>query len=256
MNDAHGPEPLAPHPTLTPYYGTDENKPRYVRRLFDQSAGSYDHIESMMAFGSGRWYRRQALERAGLAAGMRVLDVATGTGLVAREAVTITGDARLVVGLDPSPGMLREARRALGIPAVLAAGEQLPWRGGSYDFLSMGYALRHLADLTVTFREFARVLRPGGTVLVLELTKPQGRLHLAFLRFYLKWIVPVLTRVTTRNRDAAVLMRYFWETIDACVPPADILSALERAGFTEVKRTLVLGMFSEYSGTRPAPPGR
>lgn len=250
MNDADDQQPLAPHRTLTPYYGSEENKPRYVRRLFDQSAGSYDHIESMMAFGTGRWYRRQALERAGLAAGMRVLDVATGTGLVAREAVTLTGDPRLVTGLDPSPGMLAEACRLLHIPAVLAAGEQLPWRESSYDFLSMGYALRHLADLTVTFREFHRVLRPGGTVLVLEWSKPEGRLHRAFIRFYLKWLVPILTRVTTRNRDAAVLMRYFWETIDACVPPADILAALERAGFADVKRTLVLGMFSEYTGTK------
>jgi demethylmenaquinone methyltransferase/2-methoxy-6-polyprenyl-1,4-benzoquinol methylase len=250
MTEPRADQPLAPHPTLTPYYGSEENKPSYVRRLFDESAVSYDHIESRMAFGTGRWYRRQALERAGLTAGQRVLDVATGTGLVAREAVAITGDPRLVVGLDPSPGMLGEARRQLDISGVLAAGESLPWRDGSYDFLSMGYALRHLADLTVTFREFARVLRPGGTVLVLEWSKPSGRLHLAFLRFYLKWIVPVFTRLTTRNRDAAVLMRYFWETIDACVPPADILTALERAGFADVKRTLVLGMFSEYTGVK------
>ena len=250
MNDAKCPEPLAPHPTLAPYYGRDEDKPQFVRRLFDHSAGSYDHIESMMAFGSGRWYRRQALQRAGLAAGQRVLDVATGTGLVAREAVTITGDPRLVVGLDPSPGMLAEARRALGIPAVLAAGEQLPWRDASFDFLSMGYALRHLVDLAITFKEFARALKPGGTVLVLELTKPKGRLHLAFLRLYLKWLVPLVTRLTTRNRDAAVLMRYFWETIDACVPPEKILAALAQAGFADVQRTVVLGMFSEYTGKK------
>ena len=250
MNDGHGNAPLAPHPTLTPYYGEERNKPQFVRRLFDQSAASYDHIETMMAFGSGRWYRRQALMRAGLAGGARVLDVATGTGLVAREAVGVVGDPRLVVGLDPSPGMLREARRLLGIPATLGAGELLPWRDATFDFLSMGYALRHLADLTVTFREFARVLRPGGTVLVLELTKPKSRAQLAFLRVYLKWVVPALTRVTTRNRDASLLMRYFWETIDACVPPERIMSALAAAGFADVRRELVLGIFSEYTGRR------
>jgi demethylmenaquinone methyltransferase/2-methoxy-6-polyprenyl-1,4-benzoquinol methylase len=250
VNDAHGSEPLAPHRTLVSYYGRDEDKPEFVRGLFDHSAGSYDHIESMMAFGTGRWYRRQALERAGLTAGRLVLDVAVGTGLVAREAVGITGDPRLVVGLDPSPTMLHEARRLLGIPAVLAVGERLPWRDASFDFLSMGYALRHLTDLTATFQEFARALKPGGTVLLLELTKPQGWLQLAFLRLYLKWVVPVLTRVTTHNRDASLLMRYFWETIDACVPPAEIVAALERAGFADVKRTVVLGMFSEYSGRK------
>lgn len=251
MHDAHGPEPLAPHPTLAPYYGVEQNKPQFVRRLFDQSAGSYDHIEAMMAFGTGRWYRRQALERAGLAAGQRVLDVATGTGLVAREAIGLVGDPRLVVGLDPSPGMLREARRLLGIPATLAAGEALPWRDASFDFLSMGYALRHLADLTVTFREFLRVLRPGGTVLVLELTRPPSRAHRAFLRLYIKGVIPALSRLTTRNRDASLLWQYFWDTIDACVPPERIMAALADAGFADVRRELVLGMFSEYTGRRP-----
>jgi demethylmenaquinone methyltransferase/2-methoxy-6-polyprenyl-1,4-benzoquinol methylase len=242
---------LPPHPTLTPYYGSDAEKAPFVRRLFDESAGSYDYIESMMAFGTGRWYRRQALQRAGLQATQRVLDVATGTGLVAREAVALTGDPRLVTGLDPSAGMLLHARRQLGVPAVMGAGERLPLRDASFDFLSMGYALRHLADLTATFRSFARVIKPGGTVLVLELTKPGSRLHLAFLRFYLKWLVPVLTRLTTHNRDAALLMRYFWETIDACVPPERITTALAEAGFTDVKRELVLGMFSEYTGRKP-----
>ena len=251
MNESPGNAPLAPHPTLEPYYGTDENRPGYVRRLFDQSAGAYDHIEAMMAFGSGRWYRRQALLRAGLAAGRRVLDVATGTGLVAREAAAIVGDARRVVGLDPSPGMLRQARRLLGIPATLGAGEALPCRDASFDFLSLGYALRHLADLTVTFAEFARVLRPGGTVLVLELTRPPSRAHRAVLRFYIKRVIPALTRLTTRNRDASLLWRYFWDTIEACVPPERILTALADAGFTDVRRELVLGMFSEYTGRRP-----
>ncbi len=251
MHESPGDAPLAPHPTLAPYYGRDEDRAAYVRRLFDHSAGAYDHIEAMMAFGTGRWYRRQALERAGLAAGQRVLDVATGTGLVAREAAAIVGDPRRVIGLDPSPGMLAEARRLLGIPATLGAGEALPYREASFEFLAMGYALRHLADLTVTFREFLRVLSPGGTVLVLELTRPPSRLHRAFLRLYIKGVIPALSRLTTRNRDAAVLWRYFWDTIEACVPPERIMAALSQAGFADVKRELVLGMFSEYTGRRP-----
>ena len=251
MNDAPGNAPLAPHPTLTPYYGADANRAGYVRRLFDQSAGAYDHVEAMMAFGTGRWYRRQALQRAGLAAGQLVLDVATGTGLVAREAATLVGDPRRVIGLDPSPGMLGQARRLLGIPATLAAGEALPCRDASVDFLAMGYALRHLADLTVTFREFLRVLKPGGTVLLLELTRPPSRVHRALLRLYIKGVIPALSRLTTRNRDAALLWRYFWDTIDACLPPERIMVALAAAGFVAVKRELVLGMFSEYTGLRP-----
>ena len=244
---------LAPHPTLAEYYGDDGKRPAFVRRLFDHSAPSYDRIERLVGLGSGPRYRREALERAGLVQGMRTLDVAIGTGLVARQAVTLVGDRRNVIGLDPSAGMLAEARRTIGLPGVLAMGEQIPLRDASFDFLSMGYALRHLADLTVTFREFWRTLKPGGTVCILELTRPQGPRAFKMLRFYLLKVVPFLTRLTTGSKENALLMRYFWDTINACVPPPAILRALADAGFVCLRRTLALGIFSEYVGRRPGP---
>jgi demethylmenaquinone methyltransferase/2-methoxy-6-polyprenyl-1,4-benzoquinol methylase len=245
--------PLPPHPTLSGYYGRDEDRPEFVRRLFDGAARHYDWIEGGMAFGSGRWYRREALRRAGLAEGMAVLDVAIGTGLVAREAVRLTGDARHVIGLDPSAGMLAEARRKLGVLAVIGLGERLPWRDDSFDFLSLGYALRHLSDLATTFREFIRVLRPGGTVCILELTRPQTRLGLGALRFYLCRVVPMFARLSTRDHDAEVLTKYFWDTVESCVPPERIVSALEEAGFEDARRLLSIGLFSEYTACKPGP---
>lgn len=242
---------LPPHPTLAEYYGRDADRPQFVRRLFDLAARDYDTIEGGMAMGTGRWYRREALRRAGLVAGMRVLDVAIGTGLVAREANRLVGDSGCVTGLDPSAGMLAEARRQLGVTGVQGVGEQLPVRTASIDFVSMGYALRHLADLGVTFREFFRVLRPGGIVCVLELTRPASRVGFAALRFYMRRIVPVLTRLRTRNVEAELLMRYFWDTIECCVPPERILAALDGAGFEDVRRTLAIGLFSEYTGRKP-----
>lgn len=247
------PASLAPHPVLADYYGDAAARPQFVQHLFDSTAPSYDRVERLIGFGSGPWYRRQALERAGLAEGMSVLDVAVGTGLVAREAIAVVSRASLVKGLDPSPGMLHEARRQLGLPAVLGFGERIPLRDASVDFVSMGYALRHLEDLTVTFREFARVLRPGGHVCILELTRPANPVARGLLRVYLKWVVPFFTGVFTRNRDARLLMRYFWETIQACVPPERIQQALCDAGFVRVRRTLVLGLFSEYVGRVPGP---
>jgi demethylmenaquinone methyltransferase/2-methoxy-6-polyprenyl-1,4-benzoquinol methylase len=250
---------LPPHPTLSRYYARNEDRPDYVRRLFDGAARDYDRIEGNMAIGWGRRYRREALLRAGLSEGMQVLDVAIGTGLVAREAARLTGDRRRVIGLDPSAGMLAEARRQLGVHGVLGLGEQLPWRDGSFDFLSMGYALRHLSDLTVALREFWRVLKPGGAVCVLELTRPQNRAGYAALRFYLRRLVPVFTRLRTRNPEAELLMRYFWDTIEACVAPEQILDAMDEVGFLDVRRALVVGLFSEYTGykagPRPTPPG-
>ena len=91
-------ENLAPHPTLDRYYAGPEHKRSFVRRLFDETAGQYDQVERMMAFGTGSWYRRHALSRSGLVRGMKCLDVAVGTGLVAREAVTLAGDPSAVTG--------------------------------------------------------------------------------------------------------------------------------------------------------------
>jgi demethylmenaquinone methyltransferase/2-methoxy-6-polyprenyl-1,4-benzoquinol methylase len=244
---------VAPHPTLSRYYDDGgSGKRSFVRRIFNQTAGDYDRIERFMALGSGSWYRRQALRRAGLTAGMRVLDVAIGTGLVAREEIDITGDARLVVGLDPSIGMITQARRTLPqVGAVLGVAEELPLADESFDFLSMGYALRHLSDLSVTFREFFRVLRPGGRVCVLEISRPKTRLRRAAIKAYMRWIVPAVTRLATRHADSQLLWQYYWDTIEACVPAEIVTAALSAAGFEDISHRCELGLFSEYFARKP-----
>jgi demethylmenaquinone methyltransferase / 2-methoxy-6-polyprenyl-1,4-benzoquinol methylase len=245
---------VAPHPTLPRYYDAGESAKRsFVRKIFNQTAGDYDRVERLMAMGSGSWYRRQALRRAGLAKGMRVLDVAIGTGLVAREEVEITGDRKLVLGLDPSIGMIAQARRSLPpIGAVLGVAEELPLADAQFDFLSMGYALRHLTDLSVTFREFHRVLKPGGRLCILEISRPRTRLRRAAIKAYMRWIVPAITRLATRHADSQLLWQYYWDTIEACVPCETVTTALTAAGFEEVSHHCELGLFSEYLARKPA----
>src|SRR6185437_2075747 len=245
-------EPIvAPHPALRRYYGR-EGKRSFVRDIFNDTAGDYDRIERMMAFGSGSWYRHQALLRAGLAKGMRVLDVAIGTGMVAREEITITGDAKLVVGLDPSIGMITEARRSLAVSTVLAAAEEIPLADASFDFLSMGYALRHMSDLSVTFRQFFRVIKPGGTVCILEITRPPRGLKRLIMKIYMRVVVPAITRFTTKRADSQRLWQYYWDTIEACVPVETVMESLTAAGFEDVRHHKELGMFSEYTARKPA----
>ena len=247
------PEPpqgvLPPHKLLTDYYADEPERKQFIRRIFDHTAPDYDRIEKVLAFGSGPWYRGEALKRAGLARGMQVLDVGFGTGLVAREALKIIGPTGQLTGVDPSPGMMAQA----GLPNVqLVEGyaEQLPRPDASCDFLSMGYALRHISDVARAFSEFHRVLRPGGKVLVLEITKPEGRLSTAALKAYMRLVVPGIAAVVARRNDTAHLWRYYWDTIEACIPPATVLDTLRRAGFREVKRHRVLGIFSEYTGVK------
>lgn len=242
----------APHSPLTDYYRDEQDRPGWIRRMFDSTAADYNRIEALLGFGSGSWYRRQALKRAGLMPGMLAIDVGMGTGLVARQAAAIIGDPAKVTGVDPSPGMLKNAQVPDGVRIVEGRAEQIPFPDNSFDFLSMGYALRHISDLSVAFAEFHRVLKPGGRLCILEITCPENRLAKTLLKAYLRGIVPALAKLTLRNRDTAVLWRYYWDTIEACAAPADVAHTLAKAGFGEVDRHVELGMFSEYRARKMA----
>ena len=244
-----------PHAPLTSYYANEQERAGFVRRMFDSTAEDYDRMEFILGLGTGPWYRGQALERAGLKAGMRIVDVGTGTGLVAREAVRITGDASLVTGVDPSPGMLGQARLPEGATLVEGRAEAIPFPDASFDFLSMGYALRHISDLSVAFREFHRVMKPGPKLCLLEITRPETRMGRFFLKIYMKGIVPLLAFVVGRQkRGTSRLWRYYWDTIEACVAPAQVLPTLEAAGFVGAHRhieTKGLSILAEYQATKP-----
>ena len=243
---------LPPHLPLTDYYADEPERHRFVRRIFDDTAADYDRVERVLAFGSGPWYRRQALQRAKLEAGAQVLDVGIGTGLVAREALRMIGPTGTLVGVDPSPGMMAQIRLP-GVQLLTGRAEALPCVDASCDFLSMGYALRHLADLSAAFAEFHRVLRPGGRLLILEITRPQGRLATLALKTYMRAVVPAIARVVARRNKTSELWRYYWDTIEACVPPDAVLEALRAAGFRRVRRYVELGIFSEYTAFKPPP---
>jgi demethylmenaquinone methyltransferase/2-methoxy-6-polyprenyl-1,4-benzoquinol methylase len=242
---------LPPHPTLGDYYGAAAGKRSFLREIFDAGARDYDHVERLLSFGTGGRYRREALERAGLAGGMTVLDVAIGTGMVAREEITIVGSPALITGVDPSVGMMRKAVESLGIRVALGVGEQLPFAEGQFEFVSMGYALRHLTDLNRAFGEFHRVLKPGGRLCVLEISAPRSRLRRAILRTYMRGVVPLLTRLTTGRAQSQLLWQYYWDTIEACLPVEDILDGIRRAGFIDARRHAELGIFSEYTARKP-----
>jgi demethylmenaquinone methyltransferase/2-methoxy-6-polyprenyl-1,4-benzoquinol methylase len=240
---------LRPHAPLTAYYEDEAERHRYLRRIFDATAEDYGRIDHVLAFGSGPWYRRKALERAGLSAGADVLDVGIGTGLVAREALTLIGPTGRLTGVDPSPGMMGQVQLP-GVQLIEGRAEALPRPDASCDFLSLGYALRHISDLTAAFAEFHRVLRPGGRLLILEISRPQGRFAHAAVRAYMRTVVPLVARLVARRGDTAELWRYYWDTIEACIPPEQVQEALRAAGFRDVRRHVELGIFSEYTASK------
>jgi len=144
-----------------------------ARTLFAPLGPTYDRYASLLSFGQDPRWRRELVSHVEAGPGDRVLDVATGTGAVARELIAHTGCT--VVGLDQSPEMLAEARRRLPV-VELAQGtaDALPFPDASFDALTFTYLLRYVPDPAATLRELARVVKPGGTVSSLEFAVPRG----------------------------------------------------------------------------------
>jgi demethylmenaquinone methyltransferase/2-methoxy-6-polyprenyl-1,4-benzoquinol methylase len=236
----------SPIPTMTAYYNNAAEKKQFLSNIFNNTAPDYDRMERLLGMGSGSWYRGQALLRAGLTPQKSVIDVAVGTGLVAREAAHIVGDPSLVVGIDPSPGMLMNAKVPPGVRLLQGRAEVIPFPSESFDFLSMGYALRHITDLSAAFREFHRVLKPGARICILEITPPRNRLAKMLLKTYMRGLVPFLGRLSARSGETARLWRYYWDTIEACVPAESVMATLQACGFNGVQRVVIQGIFSEY----------
>ena len=257
------PAVLPPHPVIAGTYQAPEKKRQYLDAIFDETAGDYDRLEHWLSLGSGRWYRRESLRRAGLQPGMRMVDVAVGTGLLAGEALKLIGPTGSLIGVDPSREMMRRATERLGIETVVGVAESLPFPDSSFDFLSMGYALRHVGDLHAAFREFHRVLKPagkaedtsreastGGRLCILEISRPRTRLGRGLLWLYLGVVSRLMGLVFRLAPRTPELWGYYWQTIDQCVPAETVLDALRTAGFVNVQRKLVGGIFSEYTATR------
>jgi demethylmenaquinone methyltransferase/2-methoxy-6-polyprenyl-1,4-benzoquinol methylase len=222
----------------------------FVRSLFNDTAPYYDTVNRIFSLGSGGWYRRRCLLRAGLKSGQTVLDVAIGTGLIAEEALRIVGPGGGVFGLDLSEAMLVQARRKLDIPLIQGTAEALPLADESVDFVVMGYAIRHIPDLQVCFDEFRRVLKRGGTLLLLEVSSPTRALFKTTFAQYLGRGVPRLSGWVTRQPKVRGLMNYHWETMEDCVAPSSILEAMAQSGFVQVVCEGWFDLFRSYAGRK------
>lgn len=212
----------------------------HARRLFDGIASSYGAPAELFSFGQyGRW-RRAAVERLDVPPGALVLDVATGTGLVARDVRRRRG-AR-VVGLDQSAGMLDEAR-SRGETVVGASAVALPFADATFDGLAFTYLLRYVDDVPATIRELVRVLRPGAPMVSVEFGRPDGLLTGRLWSVYVLGAFPVAARRLSPGwREVAAFLGPSVASFSRRWPPERLANVWSDAGMAAVGiRTMSLG---------------
>ena len=217
--------------------------PDGVRTMFDRIAPVYDAMNRAMTMGLDRRWRRLAAESV-VRPGDRVLDAACGTGDLAVAAARAGGR---VTGLDFSERMLERARRkAPELEWVEGDVLALPFEDGAFDAVTIGFGIRNVADLEDGLRELARVLRPGGRVAVLEITRPRGLLR-PFFRLWFDVLVPLAGKVL----PGGAAYSYLPASVRRFPGPEDLAAAMRGAGFTDVSyRLLAGGIVALHVGAR------
>jgi len=216
-----------------------------VRAMFDRIAGPYDLMNSVMTAGLHHRWRERAVDLARVGPGSRALDVATGTGDLAIELASRGAD---VVGSDFSEGMLDVARRkAPGLVWERGNALALPYPDASFDASTVGFGARNFSDLAQGLREMARVVRPGGRVVVLEITTPQKPPLSTFFWLWFDRIIPLLGKLAA-EREAYT---YLPSSVKRFPGPAELGGVMAAAGLVDVRWILTAGgIIALHSGTR------
>jgi demethylmenaquinone methyltransferase/2-methoxy-6-polyprenyl-1,4-benzoquinol methylase len=228
-----------------------------VRGMFDRIAGVYDSMNSTMTAGMDRRWRQRAAASTGLTAGGRALDVACGTGDLSLELQGMVGPGGYVVGSDFSERML-ELARAKGCTRAMRYGAptfewgdalQLSYDDASFDAVTVGFGLRNFADLDRGIAEMARVLRPGGTLVVLEITRPRRAPLSSFFSLWFDRVVPLLGRLTGEGEAYS----YLPESVRQFPLPAQLAARLDAAGLERIRWTILAGgIIAIHSGVKRA----
>jgi demethylmenaquinone methyltransferase/2-methoxy-6-polyprenyl-1,4-benzoquinol methylase len=226
-----------------------------VGRMFDHIAPTYDLLNHLLSLGRDFSWRRKTIRQLDASRNLKVIDLATGTGDMLITLFRERPNTAEATGLDISENMLttcREKLRKRGLVhrAKLVCGDasRTPFADGTFDAATMAFGIRNTADASATLREIHRILKPGGTALILEFSLPARPVTRWFYLRYLRLMVPFVGSLISGNGQA---YRYLDESIEAFQQPAEFCCLMQNAGFHDVSVSpLTHGVASIYKGTK------
>jgi demethylmenaquinone methyltransferase/2-methoxy-6-polyprenyl-1,4-benzoquinol methylase len=240
--------------TVRPYQDSDATKKEQVASMFNNISGTYDFLNHFLSMGIDRIWRKKAIKELLKDKPLYILDVATGTGDFAFEAIKILKPQK-VVGVDISAGMLGIAdqkiikRRMQDVFEVrLGDSEKLLFDNDSFDAVTVAFGVRNFEDLEKGLTDMLRVLKPGGKAVILEFSKPKVFPVKQGYNFYFKYITPTIGRIFSKDSSAYT---YLPESVASFPDGAAFDTLMQKVGFKNTKyRQLTFGICSIYTGIK------
>jgi demethylmenaquinone methyltransferase / 2-methoxy-6-polyprenyl-1,4-benzoquinol methylase len=226
------------------------DKATYVHRAFTAIADRYDLLNTLLSFNQDRRWRKSTVSALEMKEPAVIIDVATGTGKLARELERTVGAGGRVVGIDFCEPMLRKGQVQVdGTMLVLATSESLPFPDNCFDGATIGFALRNVPDMEKTLREMARVMKPGGSVVCLEFSRPRRPIMRSLHRLYLLRVLPIVGWLISGDKEAYL---YLPRSIMEFPSAEELRAVMEKAGLERVRfRLLTWGVVAIHVGTKP-----
>ncbi len=233
-----------------------DRKAKLARRLFSGVTNEYDSLLWLLTFAMDRHWRRTIVKRSGIDSGTKVLDIATGTGLLAFDLAKCAGSDGKVVGLDLTMNMLRKAkavREKRGHPQrvefVTGRAEHLPFRADTFECATISLGLRNVSNVRETFEEMRCVVRSGGSVISLDFTRPPNRLLRKIYYFYLLKVLPIIGRLVSAEWHD--IFEYLGRSILEFYPVEEVEAIMKQAGLQNIERhSLTGGVVTFFIGTK------
>jgi len=239
--------------TVVPYKAENSGKKEQVAKMFNSISGNYDFLNHFLSLGIDITWRRKAIKLLQANQPKLILDVATGTGDFALEALKLNPDR--VIGIDISEGMLEVGRRKMKernlsdkIELQLGDSENLPFEENKFDALIVAFGVRNFENLEKGLAEMLRVVKPGGKIVILEFSRPRKFPFKQFYNFYFKFILPKIGRWVSSDKSAYT---YLPESVQAFPDGDQFIQLLSRLGYKNTAcKPLTFGISSLYTGTK------